>query len=93
VPRPDDPARGGRRRRSVTAGRWKPNVLAQFVAYLVTKSRLEPDFSTDLRLIAEAVFVANPHAKSKAIPCAEPDADTAAASLPHPVRIADPIAR
>jgi hypothetical protein len=71
VPRPDNPASGGRRRCCVAAARHKPDLVAQ----LVSESRLEPNIPTELGLIAQADLVANREsgAQSKAIPGAEPD--------------------
>lgn len=89
MPRPDDLARGGGGRRCLAAARRKPYDLAR----LITESGLEPIISADLRLIAKAAIVANLEsgAESKAVTGAEPDAD--AASLRHPVRIANAVSR
>ena len=94
MPRPDDAASGGRGRRSVTAARRKPNVFAQLVTWRVAEPWLDPNIPAKLRLIAPAAADGDVEARaqSKALP-AEPDAYSAAATLPGAIRFADAIAR
>ena len=86
MPRPDDPARGGRRRGWVAAARHKPDLVAQ----LVSKSRLEPNIPPKFRLIAQATILAIARAQSQACPIAQPGAEPIAdAPLSRPDRIAN----
>ncbi len=88
MPRPDDPASGGRRRCCVAASRHKPDLVAQ----LVPESRLEPNISAEFGLIAQAIVIANLEflAQSKAFPIAQPGAEPIADTpLPRPDRIAN----
>ena len=54
------------------------SVVFWYIAWLVTKPRLEPIISAELRLIAQAHDIANleSHVHSKAFPIAQPDTYT-----------------